>query len=66
MSTNPILPLLLATDHYNISKEQFVAKINKVWAPDTLFYNAALKHYDQIQYDMKQYEELLANGNTVQ
>ena len=52
---NPIEPLRLATDHYNISRDEFVAKIDAVWAANSLFHTQALAHYDQIQKDMAEY-----------
>ena len=51
----PIEPLRLATDHYNISRDEFVAKIDAVWAANSLFHTQALAHYDQIQKDMAEY-----------
>ena len=62
MSTDPILPLRLATDNYNVSREEFISKIDKVWKANTLFYNQALAHYDQIQKDMAEYARLSANA----
>ena len=58
MSTDPILPLRLATDHYNVSREEFITTIDKVLKAKTLFYNQALAHYDQIQKDMADYARL--------
>ena len=62
MSTDPILPLRLATDHYNVSREEFINTIDKVWKANTLFYNQALAHYDQIQKDMADYARLSGNA----
>ena len=62
MSTDPILPLRLATDHYNVSREEFIAKVDKVWQADAIFRTQALAHYDQIQKDMAEYERLVNNA----
>ena len=62
MSTDPILPLRLATDHYYVSREEFINTIDKVWKANTLFYNQALAHYDQIQKDMADYARLSGNA----
>ena len=62
MITDPFLPLVMATDHYNDSREEFISKIDKVWKTNTLFYNQALAHYDQIQKDMAEYERLVNNA----
>ena len=62
MITDPFLPLVMATDHYNISREDFIAKVDKVWQADAIFRTQALAHYDQIQKDMAEYARLSANA----
>lgn len=62
MITDPFLPLVMATDHYNISREDFIAKVDKVWQADAIFRTQALAHYDQIQKDMAEYERLVNNA----
>ena len=62
MITDPFLPLVMATDHYNISREDFIAKVDIVWQADAIFRTQALAHYDQIQKDMAEYERLVNNA----
>ena len=62
MITDPFLPLVMATDHYNILREDFIAKVDKVWQADAIFRTQALAHYDQIQKDMAEYERLVNNA----
>ena len=45
-----------------ISREDFIAKVDKVWQSDAIFRTQALAHYDQIQKDMAEYARLSANA----
>jgi len=62
LMNDPFEPLWLATKHYNLSRDEFIAKIDPIWRSDSIFHKQAVAHYDQIQKDMTQYERMVNNA----
>ena len=49
----------IATEFYNIPRNEFIAKAWEVAAKDNIVHRAAIEHYDVIQEEMIQYEEFI-------
>lgn len=49
----------IATENYNIDRNEFVAKAWIMAKKDNSVHRAAIEHYDVIQEEMIQYEEFI-------
>ena len=49
----------IATENYNLTRNEFVAKAWKICKGNNTVHRTAIEHYDVIQKELKEYERFL-------